>query len=144
MDEKELCRLAVKARAHAYAPYSNYRVGAALLAQSGKVYTGCNIENAAYSATVCAERTALFSAVAAGERAFQMLAVAGGAGEEPSLAPPCGVCRQALSEFCAPDFPILLVSDAGRFVRCTLAALLPLCFGGEQLCGTNAAGEKTT
>ena len=130
MTDLELMQLAVEAREMAYAPYSGFRVGAALLAKSGKVYKGCNVENAAYSPTNCAERTALFKAVSEGERGFSMLAVVGGKGEEIAPAtPPCGVCRQVLAEFCLPDFPILLVQSETEFSRCTLGELLPQAFG---------------
>lgn len=129
MTEQELCRLAVKAMEHAYSPYSGCRVGAALLTASGNVFTGCNIENAAFTPTVCAERTALFKAVSEGEREFTMLAVAGGAGGQVTGAfPPCGVCRQVLAEFCGENFPILLVEGGNHFRRVTLGQLLPLAF----------------
>ena len=129
MTKEALCRLAVAARERAYAPYSGYTVGAALLAESGRVYTGCNIENASFTPTVCAERTAVFKAVSEGERRFTMLAVAGGkAGEPGDVFPPCGVCRQVLAEFCSPDFPVLLVTAEGQR-ETTLGELLPLAFG---------------
>ena len=124
-----LCRAALNARRNAYAPYSGYRVGAALLGQSGRIYTGCNIENAAFSPTVCAERTALFKAVSEGERAFAMLAVCGGKEDAvQGLFPPCGVCRQALCEFCAPAMPVLLITGPDSFEEHTLGDLLPLSF----------------
>ncbi len=130
MDVKGLCITAIKAMELAYAPYSGYCVGAALLTSGGRVYTGCNIENASYSATVCAERTALFKAVSEGERDFAMLAIAGGKeGEIAGVFPPCGVCRQVLAEFCSPDMPVLLVRDGdGDCEEHTLAELLPLQF----------------
>lgn len=129
MTEKELCREAVEAMKMAYAPYSHFCVGAALLTASGKVYHGCNIENASYSPTVCAERTAIFKAVSEGERGFTMLAIAGGAhGKIADVCPPCGVCRQVLAEFCPPDFPVLLVSGEDGYTRYTLEDLLPLRF----------------
>ncbi len=130
MDVKELALTAIKAMNTAYAPYSAYRVGAALLATSGRVYTGCNIENASYTPTVCAERTAVFKAVSEGEREFAMLAVAGGKdGAVAGVFPPCGVCRQVLSEFCAPEMPIILVKDAdGNGEMYTLGELLPMAF----------------
>lgn len=134
MTEKELCREAVKAVGMAYAPYSGYKVGAALLTVSGKVYTGCNIENAAYSPTVCAERTAIFKAVSEGERDFSMIAVAGGRdGRIEGAYPPCGVCRQVMSEFCGPDFIILNVTGKDTFNRFTLAELLPEAFTPDNL-----------
>ncbi len=129
MNEKTLCKLAIEAMERAYAPYSNYLVGAALLGKSGKVYLGCNVENVAYSPTICAERTAIVKAVSEGERSFEMLAVCGGKnGEIAGAFPPCGVCRQVLAEFCAPDFPVLLVSGADTFEKTTLGELLPFSF----------------
>ena len=113
MTDEELYELACSARDRAYAPYSGFSVGAALLAKSGKVYLGCNIENRAFSPSNCAERTAFFKAVSEGERSFVKLAVAGGkAGESPVFCPPCGVCRQVIAEFCAGDFPIVLGEGA--------------------------------
>ncbi len=130
MDVKELTLTAINAMNTAYAPYSGYRVGAALLTASGRVYTGCNIENASYTPTVCAERTAVFKAVSEGEREFAMLAVAGGKdGTIAGVFPPCGVCRQVLSEFCPPQMPIALVKDAqGNCEMHTLGELLPSSF----------------
>lgn len=128
MQEKMLISEAVKAMKNAYAPYSGFFVGAAILSDSNKVYRGMNIENAAYSATVCAERTAIFSALAAGERSFCAIAIVGGhKGEIRDFCPPCGVCRQVLSEFCPPDMKIYLYngSEAKTF---TLAELLPESF----------------
>ncbi len=133
MTERELMQAANSARGLSYSPYSHFRVGAALLTKSGKLYLGCNIENAAYSATVCAERTALFKAVSEGEREFAMLAVVGGReGETAEFCSPCGVCRQALAEFCPPDFPILLGTPE-RFEKFTLKELLPHSFTSENL-----------
>lgn len=130
MDVKELALTAINAMNNAYAPYSGYRVGAALLTASGRVYTGCNIENASYTPTVCAERTAVFKAVSEGECEFTMLAVAGGKdGEIAGVFPPCGVCRQVLAEFCRPSMPIALVKDAlGNCEMLTFGELLPLAF----------------
>ena len=129
MEHKELMRLACEAREKAYAPYSGFAVGAALLTKSGKVYTGCNIENAAYSPTNCAERTAFFKAVSEGEREFVAIAVTGGkAGEAPGAGcTPCGVCRQVMAEFCHGDFVILLGNEETLTVH-TLGDLLPLSF----------------
>ncbi len=129
MDYKELMRLACEAREKAYAPYSGFAVGAALLTKSGKVYTGCNIENAAYSPTNCAERTAFFKAVSEGEREFVAIAVTGGkAGEAPGAGcTPCGVCRQVMAEFCHGDFVILLGNEETLTVH-ALGDLLPLSF----------------
>ena len=132
MTERELLDLAVTARERAYAPYSGFRVGAALLSGMGRVYLGCNIENAAYSATVCAERVALFRAVSEGERDFSALAIAGGADALNPACPPCGVCRQALSEFCPPDMPVIL-GDAEHLTVYRLSELLPLGFSGQDL-----------
>lgn len=130
MTEKELAALAIEAMQKAYAPYSGYTVGAALLTTSGRVFTGCNIENASFTPTVCAERTAVFKAVSEGVREFAMLAVAGGKnGQVQGAFPPCGVCRQVLAEFCGPDFPVLIVKGAEEWERTTLSALLPLAFG---------------
>ncbi len=130
MTEQQLCRAAVEAMNMAYAPYSGYRVGAALLTADGRVYTGCNIENAAYTPTVCAERTAFFKAVSDGAREFAMLAVAGGKdGHLAGAFPPCGVCRQVMAEFCPPDFPVLIVEGEGQYRRMTLGDLLPEGFG---------------
>ena len=107
MKAEELLALAKEAMMGAYAPYSGFFVGAALLTKNGKVYTGCNIENAAFSPTNCAERTAFFKAVSEGEREFAAIAVVGGKGGViTSLCSPCGVCRQVMQEFCGPDFVI--------------------------------------
>ena len=134
MTDKELCRLAVEARGKAYAPYSGYRVGAALLGKSGKVYLGSNIENAAYTPTVCAERTAFFKAVSEGETEFFAIAVAGGNGDKVGGAfPPCGVCRQVMAEFCDGDFKILTVTGDDTFEEYTLTELLPLAFSPKNL-----------
>lgn len=117
----------------AYAPYSNFLVGAALLTASGKVYTGCNVENAAFTPTNCAERTAFFKAVSEGEREFVAIAVVGGKrGSEPSFCSPCGVCRQVMAEFCKGDFRVILGNSDGVEVH-TLAELLPLTFGKGNL-----------
>ena len=127
MTDRELIEAAKQARERAYAPYSGFSVGAALLAASGRVYRGCNIENATFSPTVCAERVALFSAVAAGEREFLALAVVGARrGEEPEVAcPPCGVCRQVMAELCPrADFRVLLL-EAGELRAYALSELYP-------------------
>lgn len=129
MTDRELFALAAKARERAYSPYSHYTVGAALLGKSGRVYLGVNVENASFGATNCAERTAVFSAVANGERKFAAIAVAGGRkGEQPSDCTPCGICRQVLSEFCPPDFKVILLDGAHR-----LDELLPMSFTEENL-----------
>ena len=132
MKAEELIALAQKAMENAYTPYSGFRVGAALLAKSGKVYLGCNVENASFSPTCCAERTAFFSAVAAGERAFEAVAVAGGKeGRITRVCPPCGVCRQVMAEFCEPDFPVYLAKADG-FEKTSLQDLLPYSFSLER------------
>lgn len=133
MDNSELARLAVRARERAYTPYSGFAVGAALLCNDGSVFTGCNIENASFTPTVCAERTAVFAAVASGKRDFVKIAIAGGkaAEQELSLCPPCGVCRQVLSEFCKSDFEIILVRSSEDYTVKTLGELLPLSFDKE-------------
>lgn len=136
MDESRLVREAAAAREAAYAPYSGFSVGAALLTKSGKVYRGCNIENATYSPTNCAERTAFFKAVSEGERDFEAIAVVGGKSGEPfsDYCPPCGVCRQVMMEFCDPGrFRILLAKNAEEWKAFTLAEILPMGFGRDQL-----------
>ncbi len=133
MTDKELMERAIAAREMAYAPYSGFRVGAALLGKSGKVYTGCNVENAGYSPTNCAERTALFKAVSEGEREFLSIAIVGGRGETiADLCAPCGVCRQALAEFCDKDFRIILGNGESLQIY-ALDELLPLAFGKGDL-----------
>lgn len=133
MSDLALMKLAEEARLMAYAPYSNFLVGAALLTASGKVYTGCNVENAAFTPTNCAERTAFFKAVSEGEREFVAIAVVGGKrGSEPSFCSPCGVCRQVMAEFCKGDFRVILGNSDGVEVH-TLAELLPLTFGKGNL-----------
>jgi cytidine deaminase len=123
----ELLIAAAEAREHAYVPYSHFAVGAALRTRDGKIYTGCNIENASYPAGNCAERTAFFKAVSEGERNFQAIAIAGGAEGSNALVscPPCGMCRQVMSEFCTGEFVIYYSGGAGSIVKRTLAELLP-------------------
>ena len=133
MTDFELITLAVEARKQAYAPYSTFRVGAALLGKSGKIYTGCNVENAAYTPTNCAERTAVFKAVSEGERDFSAIAIVGGKGDAPAdFCAPCGVCRQVLAEFCEPDFRIILGTPE-NIKTYTFAELLPYSFGKNDL-----------
>ena len=128
MNPEKLTELARAAMENAYAPYSGYCVGAALLTKSGKVYLGCNIENASYSPTNCAERTAFFKAVSEGEREFAAIAVTGGkGGVVTGRFPPCGVCRQVMQEFCQPDFLIYL-GNADGYETVTLQELLPYGF----------------
>ena len=131
----ELVRLAKEARGHAYVPYSGFSVGAALLCRDGKLYQGCNIENAAFGPTICAERTAFFKAVYDGEREFEAIAVVGGrAGEEiTGLFPPCGVCRQVMREFCDLDFKLYLGREDNRWEERTLGELLPMSFSPADM-----------
>ena len=135
MTHEELLKTAIEARENAYVPYSHFAVGAALLAKSGKVYRGCNVENAAYGPTNCAERTAFFTAVCAGEREFEALAICGGPAGKPvsELCAPCGVCRQVIREFCPDDFHIVLTTDGTKLYETTLAELLPLSFSADDL-----------
>ena len=134
MTPEKLIALAIEAMDNAYAPYSGFKVGAALLCSDGTVYTGCNIENAAYSPSNCAERTAIFKAVSEGRRDFAAIAVCGGkAGKITDFCPPCGVCRQVLREFCKDDFPVYLAGPAGKYKTLTLADLLPCSFGDSLL-----------
>lgn len=118
-----------------YSPYSGFKVGASLLTADGRIYTGCNIENAAYTPTNCAERTAVFKAVSEGVLNFKAIAVIGGKSEEPdSYAAPCGVCRQVLREFVDPEtFVVLIAKNTQDYRECTLAELLPESFGPENL-----------
>lgn len=133
MKAKDLIRLAEAARERAYAPYSGFLVGAALLGKSGKVYLGCNVENAGYSATNCAERTAFFKAISDGEREFQAIAIVGGKrGEKPGFCAPCGICRQVMAEFCDGEFPVVLGS-ADKYEIHKLSDLLPLAFNPDSL-----------
>ena len=131
MKKEELIKSAMEAMKNSYSPYSQFCVGAALLSENGKIYTGCNVENASYSATVCAERTAFFSAVKDGEKKFSAIAVVGGKnGKVENYCPPCGVCRQVMSEFCDKDFKIYLYNGA-EIRTCTLGELLPDSFSLE-------------
>ena len=135
MDNKELIRMALEAREQAYVPYSKYMVGAALLTKEGRVYKGCNIENAAYTPTNCAERTAFFNAVSEGERNFEAIAVVGGyKGAPVDYAYPCGVCRQVMMEFCNPkSFRIITAISEEEYLERTLEEILPHGFGPENL-----------
>ena len=128
MTPEQLAETAKAAMLLAYAPYSGYRVGAALLCADGAVYTGCNIENAAYTPTICAERTAFAKAVSEGKRDFTAIAICGGKdGIIDGVFPPCGVCRQVMAEFCKADFKVYLVHATG-WEETTLADLLPHSF----------------
>lgn len=130
--KQELIIAARDAAKNAYCKYSNYPVGAALLADDGSVWLGCNVENSSFGATNCAERTALFSAVAAGKRKFSAIAIVGGTDAEPAA--PCGICRQVLSEFCSADMPVYYAGLEGENIRATtLGELLPFAFSGANL-----------
>ena len=141
MREKELIQAALQSREKAYAPYSGFSVGAALLTKSGKIYTGCNIENASFSPTNCAERTAFFKAISEGERDFLAIAVCGGARGMPpaGYCTPCGVCRQVMAEFCDPKFEIYCGKTANDYKVYTLDSLLPESFGLTA----DGGGKKT-
>ena len=134
MTDKELLLLAIEAREASYSPYSSFMVGAALLTRDGKVYTGANIENAAYTPTICAERVAFFKAVNNGERDFTAIAVVGGKRGEPisGLCAPCGVCRQVMAEFCKDDFKII-AGTPDNIKTYTLEQILPDYFGPKDL-----------
>lgn len=134
MDKKDLFKLATEAMKNSYAPYSNYNVGAALLCKNGKVYKGCNIENASYSVTNCAERTAIFTALANGENKFESICVVGGKnGQISDYAMPCGVCRQVLSEFCDANFMIYVGISEDDIREFSLDELLPYSFDKLKL-----------
>ncbi|MEA2068196.1 MAG: cytidine deaminase [Verrucomicrobiota bacterium] len=121
MKPKQLIEAAFQALENAHTPYSNYRVGAALLCADGTVFKGCNVENASYGLTNCAERTAIFSAISAGKKEFQAIAIAASQNPPPF---PCGACRQVLAEFCQPDFPVHVAKGEG-YETITLDELLP-------------------
>lgn len=134
MNNKELVKIAFDAMQKAYAPYSNYKVGAALLTESNKVYTGCNIENAAYGPTNCAERTAFFKAISEGEQSFSKIAIVGGKnGVVTDMFMPCGVCRQVMAEFCDGDFEIIVAKSQDDFKVFTLKELLPFGFSKNNV-----------
>jgi cytidine deaminase len=135
MTNEKLCELAQEAMMRAYAPYSGFKVGAALLCSDGTVYQGCNIENAAFGPTNCAERTAFFKAIYDGRRDFVAIAVCGGKdGVITGQFPPCGVCRQVMREFCGDDFKILMINPQG-YEAVTLAQLLPHSFSPSEHMG---------
>ena len=134
--KKELIKTAFSAQKEAYAPYSGFQVGAALLTKDGKIYEGCNIENASYGASNCAERTAFFRAVYEGERDFRAIAIVGKPekSEEFEYCAPCGICRQVMAEFCVPgEFQIILPRSAEEYQEYTLEELLPLSFTGDSM-----------
>lgn len=130
MEKEQLLKKSIDARSNAYVPYSKFPVGAALLTTDGKVYTGCNIENAGYSMTNCAERTAVFKAVSEGDTTFAALAVSA---DTSGPVAPCGACRQVLAEFCAPDMPVYLTNLKGDVQETTIGELLPGAFSTEDL-----------
>lgn len=125
--------MALDARKNAYTPYSDFKVGAALLCADGSVVLGCNIENAAYGPSNCAERTAVFGAVAQGKRKFKAIAIVGGREDALEYCPPCGVCRQVLAEFCSGSFEIILGRGDKTYTVHTLSELLPYSFGPGNL-----------
>ena len=136
MCDKELVAIALKARLKAYAPYSKFKVGAALLTCDVVVFEGCNIENASYTPTSCAERTAFFQAILKGERKFSKIVICGGKedGEKLDYCAPCGVCRQVMMEFCDPEtFEIILAKSINEYQKYLLKDLLPLGFGPNNL-----------
>lgn len=132
---KKMIEIAPSQLAYSYTPYSDFKVGAALLAKNGRIYTGCNIENAAYTPTNCAERTAFFKAVSEGVKEFDAICIVGGkGGVVTEYAPPCGVCRQVMMEFCDPEtFQIILAIDAKQYDIYTLKEMLPKGFGPSNL-----------
>lgn len=134
MNNLDLVKIAFEAMEKAYSPYSHCKVGAALLTRDGKVYTGCNVENASYGATNCAERTAFFKAISEGEREFSKIAIVGGVeGVVTNMFMPCGVCRQVMDEFCDRDFEVLVAKDRENFEIFTISQLLPLSFDEKNL-----------
>ncbi len=136
--EKELIQKAMEMTKLSYAPYSGYHVGAALLTKDGQIYTGCNIENASYGATNCAERTAFFKAVSEGVKDFEAIAIVGAPADAAAentfseYAYPCGICRQVMQEFCKKDFRIIVAKSTEDYQKYTLSELLPFGFGGIQ------------
>ena len=134
MNREKLIESAFAAMSYAYAPYSGYKVGAALLSSSGRVFSGCNVENAAYGPTNCAERTAFFKAVSEGERDFSAIAIVGGKeGNVKDLFVPCGVCRQVMAEFCDGDFEIIVAKSPEEYSVFTLSELLPMGFSPKNV-----------
>ena len=134
MNNKDLVKAAFAAMYNAYSPYSHCKVGAALLTREGKVYLGCNVENASYGATNCAERTAFFKAISEGEREFSKIAIVGGfEGDVTDMFMPCGVCRQVMVEFCDKDFEVLVACGQEDFKVFKLSELLPHSFDEKNL-----------
>ena len=135
---QNLIETAIKSREFSYSPYSNFQVGAALLAKNGKVYTGCNIENAGYTPSNCAERTAFFKAVSEGQKKFTAIAIVGNKADikqgEGEFCAPCGVCRQVMAEFCDLDtFKVIVAKSEEEYLEYTLGEILPLAFTGKDL-----------
>lgn len=135
MEDKVLIEKAMEAREFSYSPYSHFKVGAALLTKDGRVFTGCNIENAGLSATNCAERTTFFKAISEGALQFDKIAIVGAMSDNPlEYTAPCGVCRQVMMEFCVPkEFQILLATSPTQYKKYTLEELLPFGFGPKNL-----------
>ncbi len=136
MNNSDLISKALEVRKNSYSPYSGFSVGAALLCSDGSVYTGCNIENSAFSPTICAERTAFFKAVSEGKLNFTKIAVVGGESEYENpvnYCPPCGVCRQVMREFCNGDFEIIIAKSCGDYKVKTLSGLLPESFDKREV-----------
>ena len=125
---QKLISAAISARKNSHSPYSGYSVGAAIQTDDGEIFTGCNIENASYGATMCAERTAVFTAIAQGHKKFTAIAIVGGKGKEADMPYPCGMCRQVLSEFCDKDFKIIVARSETDYEEYTLGELLPHSF----------------
>jgi cytidine deaminase len=130
MTDEELVEYAKKAMQHSYSPYSKFAVGAALVTEDNEIILGCNIENASYGLSNCAERTAIFKGVSEGKRRFKKLIVIGNTDGPIS---PCGACRQVINEFCPPDMPVVLANLKGELKTMTVAQLLPYAFGPENL-----------
>ncbi len=134
MTSRDLINIAIDARNNAYAPYSGFQVGAALLAENGKVYTGVNVENSSFGATSCAERNAFFKAIGEGCTNFISIAIVGGKGEDyKHSCPPCGICRQVMREFCKSNFQIIMFDDFGGILEINLDELFPFAFGPDNL-----------
>ena len=131
-DYNDLINQAMTARENSYSPYSTFRVGSAVLCKDGRVYLGCNIENASYGETVCAERVAIFKAISDGNRDFSAIAIVGGINKITDFAFPCGACRQVLCEHCAPDLKIILYNGNETKI-CTLGELFPHSFGKSDI-----------
>lgn len=126
----KLIEEAIQAREKSYSPYSNFKVGASVLGDSGRIYTGCNIENAAYSPTICAERVAIFKAISSGEKEIKKLAVIG---SKENFTYPCGVCRQVMTEFASEDFEIIVVKNLNEYKIYSLNELLPYSFNAKDI-----------